>query len=125
MKSIFVSHVYEDGSYKDRVRQWASSGRLGNVVVTGESADVRQGGEGAIRRHLSPMLRGAGAVVVLVGDDTHNRDWVDYEVNHALSQGVRVIAMRIPGTYGAAPSALRGRNLVNFDPDSLRAALGS
>jgi hypothetical protein len=122
--SIFISHVYEDAASRDQVRSWAVRGLLGpNVVVTGESADVRQGGEAAIRAHLSPKLQGATAVLVLVGTDTHNHPWVEYESQHALSGHRRVIVVRIPGTRGAAPPPLRSSPEVPMDPSAIRRAL--
>ena len=122
-KSVFVSHVYEDKSYVERLDQWARQGLLGDVVITGEAADFRQGGDQAVRKHLSPRLTGAGAVVVLVGRDTHNHQWVDYEIQHALSQHKKVVAVRIPGTTGAAPMALRGYPEVVMDPTTIARAL--
>ena len=52
MKSVFISFVYEDKKYRDQVEKWARDGLLGEVTVTGEKADVRQNGSGAIRRDL-------------------------------------------------------------------------
>ena len=124
-KSVFVSHVHEDKTHVDRLDRWAKEGRLGEVVVTGETADVRPGGDRAVRDHLSPRLTGAGAVVVLVGQDTHNRQWVDYEVQHALSQNKKVVPVRIPGTTGAAPPALQGVPEVAMEPTAIAKALKS
>lgn len=125
-KSVFVSHVFEDGSAVGRLRDWAGSGRLGpNVVVTGETADVRQKGDRAIREHLNPKVEGASAVVVLVGNDTHNHGWVDHEVREARKHNKAIVAVRLPGTRGAAPASLAGVPEVAFEPDAIRKALGS
>ena len=78
-----------------------------------------------MRDHLSPRLTGAGAVVVLVGQDTHNRQWVDYEVQHALSQNKKVVPVRIPGTTGSAPPALQGVPEVAMEPTAIAKALKS
>ncbi len=124
--SIFVSHVYENLAARDAIKTWAAQGLLGpSVVVTGESDDVRQGGYGAIRGHLSPKLQGASAVVVLLGNDTHNHQWVEYEAQHALSNHKRVVVVRVPGTRGAAPANLRAQREVAMEPSAIRAALGT
>lgn len=124
--SLFVSYVYEDARYRDAIRGWAMQGLLGrDVVVTGESEDVRPQGQGAIRGHLSPKLQGASAVLVIVGNDTHNHAWVEYEAQHALSSGKRLIVVRVPGTRGAAPPNLRGRAEVAMEPGAIRVALGA
>lgn len=124
--SLFISHVFEDARYRDIIRAWAAQGSLGReVVVTGESADVRQGGEAAIRAHLAPKLRGASAVLVLLGADTHNHPWVEYEAQFAQSHNVRVFLVRIPNTRGAAPPNLRWQSELAMDPATIRAALGT
>ncbi len=125
-KSIFISHVYEDLDARDKIRSWAMRGLLGpGVVVTGESQDVRHLGRNAIRSHLSPKLTGAAAIVVLVGNNSHNHSWVDYEVEHALSARKLVVPVRLPGTTGGGPASLRGRATVPFDPTAIRRALGT
>lgn len=123
--SVFISHVYEDSHARDQVRRWARDGLLGaDVVVTGETEDHRLWGRTGIRKHLSPKLRGASAVVVLVGNDTHNHHWVAYEAQHALSDRKKVVVARIRGTTGAVPEILRPLVEVPLDPTALRRALG-
>ena len=125
MKSVFVSYVFEDKRFKDKIHDWAGDGKLGAVTVTGESKDVRQGGDSAIRNHLSPLLRGAAALLVLVGSDTHNHDWVQYEVAHAQSHHKKILVVRIPNTSGAAPPSVRKLDEIPFEPRAIREALES
>ena len=124
MKSVFVSYKHEDKKQKDIVEKWAKEGRFGdNVVVTGESKDVRHHGGKAIKNHLSPKLRGASTVVVLVGDDTHNSSGVAYEVQHAKSQNKKIITVRIPDTKGGNPASLKDSDLVAFEPNAIKKAI--
>ena len=124
--SLFISYVYEDRAARNTIESWAVQGYLGpNVVVTGESDDVRQGGASAIRGHISPKLQGASAVLLLVGNDTHNHAWVEYEAQHALSAHRRVVVIRIQGTTGAAPSNVRHLLETPMNPAAIRAALGT
>lgn len=123
--SLFVSHVFEDALHRDTIRGWAERGLLGPVTVTGESADVRQGGDPAIRAHLAPKVRGASAVLLLLGNDTHNHPWVQYEAQFAQSHHIRVVVIRIPGTRGAVPPSLRSHPEIAMDPTSIRSALAS
>lgn len=122
-KSVFVSHVFEDRSYVDKLRLWAKEGRLGNVAITGETRDVRQLGDEAIKKELNPKLKGAGAIVVLIGNDTHNRAWIEHEIQHAKSHHKHIIPVRIPNTTGAAPPSLQGQPLTTFEPTTLAKVL--
>lgn len=123
-KSVFVSYVMEDKTHFDNVKRWAEEGKLGDdVVVIGESKDVRQEGERAIENHLKPRIRGAAAVLLLLGKDTHNHDWVRYELSVAASLNKKIIVARIPGTTGAAPEGFRHLKEIPLDPSSIKAAL--
>lgn len=120
MKSVFVSHDYEDVRWSKPIKKWASKGRFGPLVtVISETEDMRTKGATAIKAHLSPKLRGMSVILVLVGDSTHNRPWVDYEVQYALSHHKAIIGVRVPNTHGAPPQALRERPLVAFNPNAI------
>jgi len=124
--SIFISHVYEDLKSRDQIQVWANQGLLGpNVVITGESEDHRQGGSNAIREHLNTKLQGASAVLVLVGNDTHNHKWVDHEAQYGRSNHKRVVPVRIQGTTGGLPPAVADLQPVAMDPTAIRRALGT
>lgn len=125
MYQVFVSYVYEDKPYRDRIEAWALEGRLGNVKITGEADDMRASGEAAIRAHLIPYLKGAAALILLVGDNSHNHEWVAYEVNYMQSERKPVVVVRIPRTYGAAPPSARHFAEVTFEPNAIRRALGT
>jgi hypothetical protein len=124
-KSVFVSFVFEDKAHSDNVRTWAEKGLLGaDVVAIGETKDVRQDGENAVENHLKPRIRGAAAVLLLLGKDTHNHGWVKYELSVATSLNKKIIVARIPGTTGAAPEGFGHLPVIALDPSAIKAALG-
>lgn len=113
-KSLFISYVYEDRRWCDEVQGWALQGSLGPDVVTiTESEDLRPQGEAAIERHLKPKLRGAAAVICLIGQNSHQKEgWVQYELDVATSLSKKILLLQIPGTTGAAPP--RHRHLLVY-----------
>ena len=122
--SVFISYVYEEKKFKDTVAQWIQGQRLGSdVVVTYERSDVRQHGETEIRNHLRPFIQGCAAVLVLVGDVSHSRKWIDYEVSVAQSLHKAIIPIRIPGTRGGLPREIAGVPEVTFEPNAIATAL--
>jgi hypothetical protein len=122
--AIFLSSVFEDQAYADRVRGWCEGELLGREYVTiTEGRDVRQLGDAKVWSHLRSRIQGASAVLALLGSDTHNHDWVRKELALATSLHKRVLLMRIPGTHGAAPVGFRHLPELRFDPSALRAAL--
>lgn len=121
-KSIFISVVYEDSHRITSIQNWAREGRLGHVVITHETEDKRPLGKDEIKRHISDKIRGAGIIVVLIGNDTHNHDWIEAEVELANSFHKKIVCMRVPNTTGSAPPILKKFEMINFDPDSLKKA---
>jgi hypothetical protein len=120
---VFLSYVFEDRAYRDQVTDWGRRGLLGDVAPVFETDDVRKNGEAAVKAHLRSIMQSADAVLVLVGQDTHDRRWVDEEVHYCASASKLVVGARIPNTTGAAPPELRGRVLVPFSPEGIRDAL--
>jgi hypothetical protein len=122
---VFVSYVFEDKKHRNDVAQWGSERKLGQDIVTiAEFADQRQQGEAAIEAHLKPRIRGAAAVLALIGDNTHNHAWVRYELQVAASLNKTIILARIPDTTGAAPEGFRDRTIIALDPSAIKKALG-
>ncbi|PKN48139.1 MAG: hypothetical protein CVU59_00225 [Deltaproteobacteria bacterium HGW-Deltaproteobacteria-17] len=124
-KQVFLSYVFEDIAYRDQIVDWYRKGLLGKWVPVFEKEDVRQGGDAAIRGHLRPILRDADAVLVLVGQDTHNRRWVNEEVHFLATSGKAILWTRIPNSTGGAPPELRSKAVVQFSPEEIRQALDS
>ena len=50
MKSIFVSHVYEDQSYLFKIKKWVTKGILEDYVITHEIEDKRIEGPITIKK---------------------------------------------------------------------------
>lgn len=123
MKSVFVSYKYDDKKSKDRLLKWVKDKCLGDVVVTGETKDVRNDGKKAIKNHLSPKLKGASIVLVLVGENTHNSTGVEYEIQHAKSHKKKIVSVRIPKTRGAAPKSIRDVELIAFTQNDIKEAI--
>lgn len=121
-RNIFLSYVFEDYAYREQIKDWAHRGLLGNVDIITETDDVRQGGISAIRAHLRPIMRSADVLLVLVGQDTHNRHWVDEEIHYCATSGKPIVVTRLPNSTGAAPPEVRGKRMIPFSPQSLREA---
>lgn len=119
-KSIFISCVHEDSHRIKSIENWAASGRLGNVVITHETEDKRHEGKEAIKQHIKSKIQGAAFMFVLVGQNTHNHDWIQAEVELANSFHKEIICIRVPHTTGAIPSLLTNKRLISFEPDAIK-----
>ena len=123
-KSIFVSCVFEDAHHLLHLEKWAKNNLLGEgVAITHETIDNRPLGYDTIFNHLRPKINGASAILVLLGRDTHNHDWIRAEVELANSYHKKLIVARIPDTNGGIPSILANKPIISLHPDSIRKAL--
>ncbi len=123
MPRFFISYVYEDKAYKEQIRDWWKKGELDDWSPLHETEDLRPSGSRAVRRHLSPLIQRSSALVLLVGDNNHNHEWIRYEVDHAMSSRIPVILLRLPNTRGAPPLSVRNQTEIPFSPFSLLYAL--
>ncbi|MCZ2129126.1 MAG: TIR domain-containing protein [Bacteroidia bacterium] len=119
-KSIFISCVFEDSHRIASIKKWASDNRLGDVVITQETEDKRQQGKEAVKQHIKSKIQGAAVILVLVGQDTHNHEWIEAEVELANSFNKEIICVRIPHTTGAVPPLLTNKRLISFDPEAIK-----
>lgn len=123
-QSIFVSYVYEDKRHRDNVARWFANEAVGpNRVMITEASDRRAYGESAIKEYLRPLIRGSAAVLCLIGDNSHNSNWVRYELDVATSLNKWIVLARIPGTTGAAPQGHRHLSIAPLDPSTLKQLL--
>jgi hypothetical protein len=70
----------------------------GNEPVSGNDWEaVKRGGDAAIERWIAGQMKGRTCAVVLVGAQTANRPWVQYEIKKAWVDGLGVVGIRIHG----------------------------
>lgn len=79
--------------------------------------------EETIRRLLRMKISWASTVVVLVGKDTHERHWVDWEIEQANKQGKRIVGVYVRGgTEADLPAALQkyaSSRIVGWNADAV------
>lgn len=100
MKNVFISHHHKDDALVDKLTDLLS--RKGYSIrnssvrakpANQERLDKGLVSEAKIRRILRMKMAWASTVVVIVGKETHTRDWVDWEVREANRQGKNVVGV--------------------------------
>jgi hypothetical protein len=94
-RKVFYSFHYE----KDAMRAAAirNIGVLeGNTPVSdNEWEQVKAGGDKAIEKWIDDSMKNCSCIVVLVGEETANRKWVQYEIRKAWSDGKGIVGIYI------------------------------
>src|SRR4051812_45809107 len=93
--SVFYSFHYDRDAW--RVQQIINMGALeGQTILNAQDWEsVKRRGEQAIKDWIADQMKGKSAVVVLVGNQTANREWVRYEIAHAWDNYKPLVGIRI------------------------------
>lgn len=67
--------------------------------------EVRRGGEPAIKEWIDEEMKWKKAVIVLVGEETAGRKWVNYEINKAWKDKKPLLGVRIHGLASGSNGA--------------------
>jgi hypothetical protein len=94
-RKVFTSFHYVPDNW--RASQVRNMGKIeGNPAVTANKwEEVTNGGDKAIEKWIDDNMSGKSCVVVLVGANTANRKWIDYEIKKAWNAGKGVVAINI------------------------------
>ncbi len=107
-RHVFISHHHKDDAEVDNLTKLLN--RQGydvrNSSIRAKPANqerLRKGlvSDEVIRRLLRMKISWSGTVVVLVGNETHSRPWVDWEIMEANRQGKRIVGVWAQGSREA------------------------
>lgn len=86
-RQVFYSFHFDNDVM--RVWQIRKMGAIeGNEPVAPNSWEqIKRSGEYAVKKWIDDNMRYKSCVVVLVGSETANREWVDYEIRKAWNEG--------------------------------------
>jgi len=128
-KHVFISHHHKDDGEVDNLTSLLTGKGydIRNSSIRAKPANQRRIHKGlvsdeTIRRLLRMKISWAGAVVVLIGKDTHARPWVNWEIEQANKQGKRIIGVYIRGgTEADVPPALEkyASAIVGWNTDNI------
>jgi hypothetical protein len=62
-----------------------------------EWEEITRAGDDAIKRWIKEQMKYRSCTVVLVGENTANRKWINYEINESWNAGMGVVGIRIHG----------------------------
>ena len=93
--NIFISHRGIDDEHVQRLKQRLRN--RGNIVrnssIDSTKYQDRIPRDPVIARYLQIGVKWAGTFICLIGEDTHNSKWVNYEIEQAHLQGKRIVGI--------------------------------
>lgn len=101
IKNVFVSHFHEDeDSIKSLKSLLGDKYELHNYSVTSEKFNNAKSDD-YIKSLLRPLINKAGTFICLIGPNTHDSDWVDWEVREAARLHKPIIGIFLRGASDA------------------------
>ena len=114
-RRIFYSFHYELDSWR------ASQVRNIGVVEGNRPAndndweEIKRGGDTAIKRWINSQLQNRTCTVVLVGSNTANRKWINYEIIKSWNEGKGIVGIYIHGLKDSdGDTSSKGRNPFDY-----------
>ena len=108
-RKVFISFDYDnDSHYKYLLSAWDRNGDFdfsfydGSVTVPVNSDDA-----GPIRRVISQRIKACPRFLCIVGEKTHESDWVAWEIDKAVELKRKIIAVKID-RLNTTPNGLYG-----------------
>ncbi len=94
-RRVFFSFHYKPDNW--RVSKIRSIGSLeGNRPVTDNNWEsIVKGGDIGIKRWINEQMEGKSCLLVLIGSNTANRKWINYEIIHAWDNHKGVLGINI------------------------------
>ena len=113
MKNLFISFAERDRRYLNdfiSILKNPNNKLEGNPIYSRENK--RNEGKDAIEEYIKGMITQADLVICLIGDNSHNRPWLEKEVELATSMDKAMFGVQIEGTSGGPPEKFRERDLT-------------
>lgn len=124
MPKVFISFDYQDIVSKKVVDNWTKQNLGSDISFSSvDGHNILPGGELKLKKVLRDKINESQIILVLVGNNTHNRPWVDHEVHHGKCHEKRVIWTQLPKTTGAPPKEISKSKGVPFRMNLIQVAI--
>jgi hypothetical protein len=124
--NVFVSHYHEDEDNIKRMKDLLGDDySIRNYSVTSEKYNNASNKE-YIQSLLRPLINQASTFICLIGPNTHDSEWVNWEVEQAFKQGKRIIGVYLWGAKDSdIPPALEDAAdaMVGWNHDTILDAI--
>jgi MTH538 TIR-like domain (DUF1863) len=125
---VFISYRFSDAEIARTVEVFFH-GLNGLVPGTPKFVYVSEpSSEEDIMQAIRRVMEMCQAVLLVVGDDSHNGPWIEYEIDSARQLKLPLVAIQLPNSRGALPQRVRNSTdvqHVRWDQKALASALNA
>lgn len=97
-QNVFISHHSQDEEQIEKVRNLlrGKGKEIRNSSIDSSKPNEANNAE-YIKSILRPRIQWSSCVLVIIGEGTHDREWVNWEIEEAERQGKRIVGLYIRG----------------------------
>ena len=125
--NVFVSHYHEDENSIKKFKDLLSDNYcIKNYSVTSDKYNDANNEEYIKYKYLKPLINQSSILICLIGPETHDSKWVDWEIREAEKLGKQIIGVYIQGAKNSdIPPALEeyADAIVGWNSDNIERAL--
>lgn len=102
--NVFISHHGKDDEHVQRLKQRLkdSGYNIRNSSIDSTKHHPTRPSDAVVARYLRKGISWAGTFICLIGDKTHTRPWVNYEIRQAYLQGKQIVGIYKHGCTNTA-----------------------
>lgn len=122
-KNVFISHYNKDDEHISNLKSLLQKK---GYTIKNSSIDSTKPNQAKNPEYIKSLLRSritwAGTTIVLIGPDTHKREWVNWEIEQSNKMGNNIVGVYIHKEKGAElPDSFEkyGNDLVGWDTDCI------
>jgi hypothetical protein len=126
-KKVFISyHSKADSHYKNLIVAWSNNDKF-QLKVEDFSTDVgiKSNDVSYMRRRMKEQISKADYFIIFIGEKTHQREWVEWEIEQAKLMKKNIVAIKENRAH-KSPKSLLGSGatwIYRFTEQGLRKAL--
>lgn len=99
VRRVFFSFHYERDNWRANqvTKSWVthSNRESAGYIEASDWEKIKREGDEAIKRWINDQLKGASVTAVLIGAETYDRRWVNYEIEKSFNEGKGLVGIRI------------------------------
>jgi hypothetical protein len=115
MKRVFLSFHYAKDNW--RVQQIKNIGSIEEqpLLSYNEWEAIKRGGDDAIKRWINSQMDGKSCTVVLIGSNTANRKWINYEISRSWDNSKPLVGIYVHKLKDASGAqSIKGENPFKY-----------
>ena len=97
MRKVFFSFHYENDAWRAAIvrNSWITQGEEAGFIDKVDWEEVKRQGDQYIKNWIDKNLEGTSVTVVLIGSQTKDRKWVNYEIEKSYERGNGIVGIHI------------------------------